>query len=144
MTVDDPASLSGPSVENPDGATTEATDGNTDKDSKDENMSVSGHDATAKDSATETSGAPAAATPPKPDPNGPKCVQLKMKPDWRRTSNKRRRGDLAEGVGGGGGRWAWPADLPEYCRFVLYKENSDTVRVREGCVCTCLSLSESV
>lgn len=62
----------------------------------------------------------------KANPNGPKCVELKMKPDWRKGSNKRRRGDLAEGAGGGG-RWAWPADRPEFCRFVLYKENSDTV-----------------
>ena len=76
----------------------------------------------------------------KADLNGPKCVELKMKPDWRKGSNKRRRGDLAEGAGGGG-RWAWPADRPEFCRFVLYKENSDTVSgeprvVSDGIGCT--------
>lgn len=63
----------------------------------------------------------------KVDPNGPKCVQLKMKPDWRKGGKKRRRGDLDKG-GGSGGRGSWPADRPEFCRFVLYKENSDTVR----------------
>ncbi|CAM9851642.1 unnamed protein product [Ectocarpus sp. 6 AP-2014] len=79
-----------------------------------------------------SAGTPAAAK--KPDPNGPKCVQLKMKPDWRRVDggNKRRRGDLGRSGGGGGRgaggrRWAWPEGRPEFCRFVLYKENSDTM-----------------
>lgn len=79
-----------------------------------------------------STGTPAAVK--KADPNGPKCVQLKMKPDWRRVDggNKRRRGDLDRsggggGRGGGGRRWAWPEGRPEFCRFVLYKENSDTV-----------------
>lgn len=58
------------------------------------------------------------------NPNGPKCVQIKMKPDWRKHGNKRRRGDL-EGRGRGGK--VWPDDRPDYCRFVLYKENMDTV-----------------
>lgn len=76
-----------------------------------------------------------AAAIQKPGPNGPKCVQLKMRPDWWRRAgggNKRRRGDLdrggAGGGRGGGGHWAWPEGRPEFCRFVLYKENSDTVR----------------
>lgn len=80
--------------------------------------------------AEETAEKTAAVAARKPDPNGPKCVQLKMKPDWRRTGGgKRRRGNLNKDAGGGrgGGRWAWPEDRPEYCRFVLYKENSDTV-----------------
>eukprot|EP00752_Nemacystus_decipiens_P003898 g3578.t3 len=79
---------------------------------------------------TAEKAAVAAAAVKKPVPNGPKCVQLKMKPDWRRTGGgKRRRGNLdKDAVGGrGGGRWAWPEDRPEYCRFVLYKENSDTM-----------------
>ncbi|CAM9677210.1 unnamed protein product [Ectocarpus fasciculatus] len=57
-----------------------------------------------------------------------------MKPDWRRVDggNKRRRGDLDRsggggGRGGGGRRWAWPEGRPEFCRFVLYKENNDTM-----------------
>lgn len=67
--------------------------------------------------------------PPKPDPHGPKCVQLKMNPGWRGirgVNKKRRRGDLADGQEDGV-RWGWPADRPEFCRFVLYKENCDTV-----------------
>ena len=69
------------------------------------------------------------AKPPKPDPQGPKCVQLKMNPGWRSirgVNGKRRRGDLADGQEDGA-RWGWPADRPEFCRFVLYKENCDTV-----------------
>lgn len=74
----------------------------------------------------------------KPDPSGPKCVQLKINPDWRRKGggHKRRRGNLEKGGGRDGGRHAWPEGRPEYCRFVLYKENSDTVRaVVPGRVC---------
>lgn len=82
----------------------------------------------------ETTVVAAAAAVKKPDPNGPKCVQLKMNPNWRKPGGgKRRRGDLDNGAGGGGrggGRWAWPEGRPEYCRFVLYKENSDTVSER--------------
>lgn len=70
-----------------------------------------------------------AAVKKKPDPAGPKCVQLKIKPDWRMKGggHKRRRGDLDKGTGRDGGRYSWPEGRPEYCRFVLYKENSDTV-----------------
>ena len=84
-------------------------------------------DKTAEETAEKTGAVAVVAK--KPNPNGPKCVQLKMKPHWRRTGGKRRRGDLDRDSGGGrgGGRWAWPEDRPEYCRFVLYKENSDTV-----------------
>ncbi|CAN0434460.1 unnamed protein product, partial [Ectocarpus sp. 8 AP-2014] len=87
-----------------------------------------------KTAATTKASASTPAAAKKPDPNGPKCVQLKMKPDWRRVDggNKRRRGDLDRsgrggGRGGGGRRWAWPEGRPEFCRFVLYKENSDTM-----------------
>lgn len=59
-------------------------------------------------------------------PHGPKCVQIKMKPDWRKFSTKRRRGDLS---GRSRFKAEWPKDRPEYCRFVLYKENIDTVGV---------------
>ena len=85
---------------------------------------------------TAEENAVAAAAVKKPDPNGPKCVQLKMKPNWRRSGfGKRRRGDLDNNPGGGGrggGRWAWPEGRPEYCRFVLYKENCDTVSGRNS------------
>lgn len=83
---------------------------------------------TAEQPVEKAAGAAAAAAVKKPDPNGPKCVQLKMKPDWRRAGGgKRRRGNLDKEAGGGGARWAWPEGRPDYCRFVLYKENSDTV-----------------
>lgn len=59
-------------------------------------------------------------------PHGPKCVQIKMKPDWRKHSAKRRRGDLS---GHSRRKAEWPQDRPPYCRFVLYKENVDTVGV---------------
>ncbi|CAM9768313.1 unnamed protein product, partial [Hapterophycus canaliculatus] len=73
--------------------------------------------------------AAAAAATKKTDPSGPKCVELKMKPDWYKKGggNKRRRGNLENGSGRDGGRHAWPEGRPEYCRFVLYKENSDTM-----------------
>ncbi|CAN0520914.1 unnamed protein product, partial [Ectocarpus sp. 12 AP-2014] len=87
-----------------------------------------------KTAATTKASASTPAAAKKPDPNGPKCVQLKMKPDWRRVDggNKRRRGDLDRSGGGGGRggsgrRWAWPEGRPEFCRFVLYKENNDTM-----------------
>lgn len=79
------------------------------------------------------------------NPNGPKCVQIKMKPDWRGQGIKRRRGDLARAGPGGGGRWAWPENRPEFCRFVLYKENMDTVSTtwRPLVACRTVALGDS-
>lgn len=94
-------------------------------------------ESTDKPKAVENAAVASAGETKRPDPNGPKCVQLKMKRDWRRTDGggKRRRGDLNRGPGDGrgGGRWGgWPEDRPEFCRFVLYKENGDTVRAAGG------------
>lgn len=145
-TVDEPAVVPPASVETPeatsDGASPTSADApSAESGDKVDAPSCSGTDAVAADAAKPSSAsaqekssgenggekggdeAKKVEAVVKTDPNGPKCVQLKMKPDWRKGSNKRRRGDLA----GGEGRWAWPADRPEFCRFVLYKENSDTV-----------------
>lgn len=118
VTVDEPALMPPAVVENPE-ASKDADPASTEK-------------GAAVDAGKGEDGAAGAGEKKsaKADPNGPKCVQLKMKPDWRKGSHKRRRGDLVAGNGGGAGRWAWPADRPEFCRFVLYKENSDTVSNR--------------
>lgn len=57
-----------------------------------------------------------------------KCVQLTVKRDWRKVGGKRGRNDL------GSERGSWPTDRPEYCRFVLYKENCDTVCDKHVCM----------
>lgn len=137
VTVDDPASLPPAAIETPvaDSGTDQggATGGIADAGNggRDDARGVSDNNNTDGDGGSVADADATASQPGPPvakvDPNGPKCVQLKMKPDWRKGSNKRRRGDLEKGSGGGG-RGSWPADRPEFCRFVLYKENSDTVR----------------
>lgn len=141
VTVDDPAWRPEAAKDAASGSTAADGDGD-DSDSADESEgddaggAEKGGAAGTKHVTEENGGgkgkAAVAAAATKPDPSAPKCVQLKMKPDWRKSGSKRRRGDLADGTGGGG-RWAWPADRPEFCRFVLYKENSDTVSGRGNC-----------
>ncbi|CAM9658362.1 unnamed protein product [Chrysoparadoxa australica] len=69
------------------------------------------------------------------EPGPPEVKTVRVEMVSRSSRQKRKRGE----VWGMNGREAWPADRPPYLKFVLFKENEDTMR-SAGKLCKALSL----